>query len=377
MIKALHLKLEAKNHTIPLIINTTKETTPIGDISYLINPGNIIGKTDNNGHKTIPFHLNTNNYNEPLNTNATFDFTKTSTTKDMHYDRTILANKENNFTFDLTKQTYQHIFNVSTSSNIEGKTPLLTGSTGTITYDGKTEEFDPVTGIVSFVSDDEVEDDIVVNVSNVQGYNNGEIVVNNVGAALKNHENHDIALEGLVYSATQPIIVTDGENPISGANVAYTFGEETGNKNTGTNGKTTFTFTNIETNENNLPLDEYLLNTITNKTGYPESTNSFNITSGVNEQAEISMGANQYWITGNVTPTNNVNVKGYKDGNIKFNTTVTNGTFATDTIQSATANYTLDSLVFNTDGFIPEKFINLTLNKNTVTTQNATLEEAG
>lgn len=368
--KSIKLRLDAKNWSVPISFNTTKEETPIGNIEYLINPGNITGEMDSNGNKLIPFTLNTNNYNEPLDTDASFDFTKTATTKDMHYDRTILKQGENKFTFDLTKESWEHYFNVNTSGNI--KTPLLTESIGTISYDNKTKNFDPNTGIVSFVSDDEVENEVIVGVSNVPGYENGEITVNNIGSRTKNGETHNIVLEGLTYNATQPIIVNNGKDPIPGATITYTFKEETGEKNTDENGKTNITFENLETDINNLPLDEYLLQTTTTKTGYPESVNNFNISSGLNDQISISMGANKYWMTGEVIPSGS-NIKGWKGGNIIFNTT--GGNFATDTIQSTTEPYTLDSLTVKKDGFIPEKILNLSLNKNAVTTQNVILEE--
>jgi len=223
--KSINLTLEAKTHSVPVTFNTTKEEIPIGNIEYFITPGNISGETDAIGNKIISFPLNTNDYNEPSNTDAIFDFSESSTTKPMSYNRTIVVQGENKFTFDLTKETYQHIFNVSTSGNI--KTPLLTNSIGTVNYDNETTSFDPNDGIVSFVSDDETEN-VNVKVSNVPGYENGEIDINNVGSRTKNGGVHNIVLEGIIYDATQPIFVTDGTNPISGANINYTFGEETG-----------------------------------------------------------------------------------------------------------------------------------------------------
>ena len=370
--KTITLEMAAKEWITQVSFNTTKETTPIGNIEYTVNPGNITGATDASGNKTIPFTLNTNNYNEPLNTDAAFDFKQSSTTKDMHYDRTIEAEKENNFVFDLTKQTYQHLFTVTTSGNI--KTPKLTGSIGTITYDNKTENFDPATGTISFVSDDEVENGIGVKVSNVQGYKDGGITVNNVGSRLKNGETHNIILEGIIYDATQPFIVTDGTNPLGNAKIVYIFGEKTGTLTTTTKGEASVTLTNLESDTNNLPLDEYLLTTITTKAGYPEHNNEFSFTEGINEQASITMGANKFWMKGTVSPTNNVDVKGYKTGKTIFDTKVKNGSYTTDTIPSATEEYKLDSLIFKSEGFIPKKFFYVTLKKNEATTKDATLD---
>jgi len=283
----LSLALEAKNHSVPVTIHTTKEDTPIGNIEYTVNPGNITGETDNGGNKTITFTPNTNEYNEPLDTDASFDFLASSTTKDMHYDRTILVEGESNFTFDLAIKEYLHVFTANAASDIPGTEININDSELIAGYriGGDLEPFNPLNPIISFTDERE---EIAINLeySNVDGHKNGSLLVpKHVGTPvtgekketayksyLKNDETYTVTLEGLIYpNIEQSILARNQTQSLDNVQISGIVDGQSFNQTTGPSGvidinlPVTLDIYNVPTNTSypNYPLEVRL-----EKSGY-------------------------------------------------------------------------------------------------------------
>ncbi|MDF1549812.1 MAG: carboxypeptidase-like regulatory domain-containing protein, partial [Bacteroidales bacterium] len=381
--KTIQISMDAKTWTVPVSIQTTKEENPVANIAYQVNPGNITGNTDESGIAVITFRLSTDTYNQAIHTAANFTFLTSPATKQMTYDRSISATETNSFLFDLAKQSYQHTFNVTVSSNIDEKTPLLDTASGKVTVGQNNYEFNPQTGEINFVSDNQTENNIEISIENVPGFENGNLLVNNQGEELKNGTVYNITLEAKTYNTEFETKVTDGTIPIQGASVNGEFETIPGvTQTTNENGITTFTFT-VPTTENNLLKDSYTFKTTTNKSGYPETINTivFNdqnplqILPNTYKQIVINLTADEYWLTGTVTPENNVSVTGWEGGSQVLTTTVANGTYTTPKLNEEPTNG-LDSVVFESTvaGYENKVFKNVALTKNSATTLNAVLD---
>ena len=178
-------------------------------------------------------------------------------------------------------------------------------------------------------------------------------------------------LNPILYNFSINISANDAENanPLTGFNTTiYIDGAETATGNSGTS-----TFIDLEANQypNNTTIQ-----IISTKTGYQNDTIVKTlIKANLNPHFTSTLTfINEFWLTGNVTPTNNVTVKGWENGEMLIDTTVNNGKYTTKKLNKEPENG-LDSIKFEATGYTPEKFYNVALTANEATTQNATLEE--
>lgn len=107
---------------------------------------------------------------------------------------------------------------------------------------------------------------------------------NSITFTMDDDETKTISFTGLTYSLTQPVLAHNQfDKPVSGATI--TGGDVT--VSTNEQGRATVTINNLTTNENNLPLTEYALELIIEKTGFPTVTYSFIVLAGSNPEKVI------------------------------------------------------------------------------------------
>jgi hypothetical protein len=255
-------------------------------------------------------------------------------------------------------QEYMHLLNINALSSIAGKT-IRNGTeiyaVKDITIPADTLWTTTTNGNATFTwTDTKRTETTKAGSRSVPGHQPNEI-----SFTMDDSENRSITYTGLIYSFTHPVhVVNQTSQDVPNATISG----GTTPVNTNTTGRANITRTNLPTDANNLPLANYVTTLTISKSNIQTLNTSITSIVGTNPEAlRQIIQEYEHFLYGNATTPEGTLVQGWRGGSPIHTATVNGSNYETNRIKRTTPTFTLDSLTFTRNGYMPQRSLNVIL----------------